>query len=36
MFEPAYLATACAKRKLDEITELDNLLDSLKIEIDSL
>lgn len=36
VFEPAYLATACAKRKLDEITELDNLLDSLKKEIDSL
>lgn len=36
VFEPAYLATACAKRKLDEINIIDEKLDELKKEINSL
>lgn len=36
VFEPAYLATACAKRKLDEINTIDEKLDELKKEINSL
>lgn len=36
VFEPAYLETACAKRKLDEINIIDEKLDNLKNEINSL
>jgi len=33
---PAYEATSCARRKLDEISKIENHLNSLKKEIDSL
>lgn len=36
VWEPAYLATAVAKRKLDEIESIDNKLDALKGEIEAL
>ena len=36
VFEPAYLATSCAKRKLDEISAIDEKLDVLKNEIKNL
>lgn len=36
VFEPAYLATACTKRKLDEIQENEEKLEALKKEIESL
>lgn len=36
VFEPAYLATNCAKRKLDEIQENEEKLEALKKEIESL
>ena len=36
VFEPAYLATACSKRKLDEINSIDEKLDTLKNEIENL
>ncbi len=34
VFEPAYEATTCAKRKLDEIKTIDEKLDSLKKDIE--
>ena len=36
VFTAAYEATQCSRRKLDEITKIENHLDSLKKEIDSL
>ena len=36
VFEPAYLATACSKRRLDEINTIDEKLDELKNEINNL
>lgn len=36
VFEPAYLQTACSKRKLDEINIIDEKLNSLKNEINNL
>ena len=35
-FEPAYLATACSKRKLDEIVQVDEKLEAIKKEIEQL
>ena len=36
VFEPAYLATSVSRRKLDEISALDEKLDAMKKEIDEL
>ena len=36
VFEPAYLATECSKRKLDEINSLEDKLDAIKNEIETL
>ena len=36
VFEPAYLATSVARRKLDEITSLEEKLDALKKEIEEM
>lgn len=36
VFEPAYLATSVSKRKLDEISAIDEKLDSIKKEIEKL
>ena len=36
VFEPAYLATQCTKRKLDDIKSIEEKLDNLKNEINSL
>ena len=35
-FEPAYLATACSKRKLDEISQIDEKLDAIRKEIEDI
>ena len=36
VFEPAYLETACAKRKLQEISSIDEKLDLIRKEVESL
>lgn len=36
VFEPAYLATSVSKRKLDEITEIEEKLDALRKEIEEI
>jgi len=36
VFEPAYLASTCSKRKIDDIKALDDKLDALKKEIDNM
>ena len=36
VFEPAYEATSCSRRKLDEIEEIDTKLDALKREIEEM
>lgn len=36
VFEPAYSATACARRKLDEIAAIEEKLDNIKNEIENL
>ena len=36
VFEPAYLATACSKRKLEDIAAVDEKLNSIRKEIENL